>query len=129
MILDECFTDEQIKQMVKEHNLKTADDIQNLLKEMFGKTFETMLEAELQNQLGYSKYDYKNKRTDNSRNGHTPKTVLTNAGEVEIQIPRERNSEFKPVVVKKNQRDVSSIDNQVISMYAKGMSVREKPLE
>jgi transposase-like protein len=76
------FTDEQIKQFIKEGNLKTAQDIQNALKEMFGKTLETMLESELENELGYSKYDYKSKQTDNSRNGHTKKKVLTDSGEI-----------------------------------------------
>jgi putative transposase len=119
------FTDEQIKQFIKERNLKTAPDVQNALKEMFGKTLEAMLESELENELGYSKYDYKNKRTDNSRNGHTKKKVLTDSGEIDILIPRDRKSEFEPMVVKKNQRDVSSIEDQVISMYAKGMTVRD----
>lgn len=119
------FTDEQIKQLIKEHNLKTAQDVQNVLKEIFGKTLETMLESELENELGYSKYDYKSKQTDNSRNGHTKKKVLTDSGNIDIQVPRDRKGEFEPIVVKKNQRDVSSIEDQVISMYAKGMTVRD----
>lgn len=119
------FTDEQIKQFIKEGNLKTAQDVQNALKEMFGKTLETMLESELENELGYSKYDYKSKQTDNSRNGHTKKKIITDSSEMDIQIPRDRKGEFDPIVVKKNQRDVSSIEDQVISMYAKGMTVRD----
>lgn len=119
------FTEDQIKQLIKEHNLKTADDVQNLLKDMFGKTLEAMLTAELDNHLGYSKHDYKNKRTNNSRNGTSTKTIRTNNGDLEIQVPRERNGEFEPVVIQKHQKDVSSIEDQIISMYAKGMTVRD----
>jgi len=119
------FTDEQIKQLIKEKNLKTASDVQNMLKEMFGKTLEQMLEAELENELGYSKYNYKDKKTDNCRNGRTTKKVRSDFGEMTLTIPRDRNSEFEPIVVKKHQNDVSGIEDQIISMYAKGMSVRD----
>jgi len=118
-------TKDQIKQFIKEHNLKTATDVQEALKEMFGETLQQMLEAELENKLGYSKYDYRNKKTDNSRNGHSSKKVRTELGEVELEIPRDRKGEFEPQVVKKHQNDVSSIEDQVISMYAKGMTVRD----
>jgi transposase-like protein len=119
------FTDDQIKQFIKEKNLKTAADVQEALKEMFGQTLQKMLEAELENELGYSRYDYRNKKTDNSRNGHSSKKVRTELGEVELDIPRDRKGEFEPQVVKKHQNDVSSIEDQVISMYAKGMTVRD----
>lgn len=103
------FTDDQIKQFIKENNLKTTADVQEALKEMFGKTLQKMLEAELKNELGYSRYDYRNKKTDNSRNGHSSKKVRTELGEVELEIPRDRKGEFEPQVVKKHQNDVSSI--------------------
>ncbi len=63
-------TDEQIKQLIKEKNLKTVTDVHNALKEMFGETIQRMLEAELENELGYSKYNYKDKKTSNCRNGY-----------------------------------------------------------
>jgi transposase-like protein len=118
-------TEDQIKELIKEKNLKTAADVQDVLKEMFGETLQKMLEAELDNELGYSKYDYRNKNTDNSRNGHSKKRVRTKLGDVELDVPRDRNSEFEPVAVKKHQKDVSGIEDQVISMYAKGMTVRD----
>lgn len=118
-------TDEQIKQLIKEKNLKTVTDVHNALKEMFGETIQRMLEAELENELGYSKYNYKDKKTSNSRNGYSKKDVQTDMGEVQLQVPRDRKGEFEPVVVKKHQNDVSSIEDQVLSMYAKGMSVRD----
>ncbi len=119
------FTDEQIKQLIKDHNLKTAGDVHNMLKEMFGKTLQQMLEAELENELGYSKYNTKDKKTGNSRNGHSAKKVRSDLGEVELSVPRDRDGEFDPIVVKKHQRDVSGIEDQIISMYAKGMTVRD----
>lgn len=118
-------TDEQIKQLIKEKNLKTVTDVHNALKEMFGDTIQRMLEAELENELGYSKYNYKDKKTSNCRNGYSKKDVQTDMGEVQLQVPRDRKGEFEPVVVKKHQNDVSSIEDQVLSMYAKGMSVRD----
>ena len=119
------FNKDQIKDLIKEHNLKTATDVQNMLKNMFGKTLQEMLEAELENELGYSKYNQKARQTDNKRNGYSPKTVRSDFGEIELNIPRDRNGEFEPIAVKKHQRDVSNLDDQIISMYAKGMTVRD----
>jgi len=119
------FTDDQIKELIKQKNLKTAADVQDMLKDMFGKTLEQMLEAELENELGYSKYNYKDKNTDNSRNGCTKKKIRSDLGEIDLTVPRDRNSEFEPMVVKKHQNDVSGIEDQIISMYAKGMTVRD----
>ena len=119
------FTDDQIKQLIKQKNLKTAGDVQEMLKEMFGKTLEHMLEAELENQLGYSKYNYKEKNTENSRNGYSKKKVRSDYGDMDLQIPRDRKSEFEPIVVEKHQNDISGIEDQIISMYAKGMTVRD----
>ena len=79
-------TDEQIKQLIKEKNLKTVTDVHNALKEMFGETIQRMLEAELENELGYSKYNYKDKKTTNSRNGYSRKDVQTDMGEVQESV-------------------------------------------
>lgn len=114
-----------IKELIKESNIKSAKDIQEALKELFADTIQEMLEAELDEELGYSKYDYKNKTTTNSRNGHSSKKVISDLGEMEIKVPRDREGEFEPEVVKKNQRDISGIEDQVLSMYAKGMSTRD----
>lgn len=114
-----------LKSFIKENDLKTATDVQEALKELFAETLQEMLEAEMDNHLGYSKYDYKNKNTANSRNGKAKKRVTSNLGEFELQVPRDRESEFEPQVVKKRQTDVSSIEDQVISMYARGMSTRD----
>jgi transposase-like protein len=122
---------DQLKALIKEYNLKDPKDIQEMLKKLFGDTLQEILEAELDHELGYTKYDYKNKATDNSRNGYSSKTVKSNYGKVDLSIPRDRDGDFEPAVVKKNQTDISSIEDQVLSMYAKGMSTRdiEKHLE
>src|SRR5659263_137282 len=116
---------DQLKALIKEYNLKDPKDIQEMLKKLFGDTLQEMLEAELDHELGYTKYDYKNKATDNSRNGYSSKTVKSNYGKVDLDVPRDRESEFEPAIVKKNQRDISSIEDQVLSMYARGMTTRD----
>ena len=86
---------------------------------MVGEVLENGLEAELDDKLGYTKYDYRNKDTDNSRNGHSVKTVKTSAGEVEIAVPRDRKSEFEPQIIRKNETSLSwDIEEKIISMYA-----------
>ncbi len=119
------FDKETIRRLMKEGKLTDASDISKLLKEQFGEILEEMLEAELDQELGYSKYDYKNKITDNSRNGKRKKTVRTDYGEIEIEVPRDHENEFEPIVVKKNQKDVSGIEDKILSIYAKGMTVRD----
>ena len=84
------------------------------------------LDAELDDELGYSRYDYKNKDTYNSRNGHSSKTLCTSFGDVEISVPRDRKGEFEPHVLKKNQTSISQdIEEKILSMYAKGMTTSD----
>lgn len=107
---------------------KTVEDLtgsNGLLKRLLGSMLEQMLEAELEDYLGYEKHSTLGYNSGNSRNGNTPKTVLSSQGPLEIKVPRDRNGEFSPVVVKKRQTDISSFDEKIISMYAKGMSVRD----
>lgn len=116
---------EVLREMITEGNLKTAGDLQSYLKNMFKDVLQEMLEAELEVELGYSKGDKKNKQTDNRRNGYSEKLVKTQYGEIPIEVPRDRNGEFQPVVVPKNKRDISGIEEQVISLYSRGMSTRD----
>ena len=96
------------------------DDIQELFKGTIAEFMENGLEAELGDQLGYSRYEYKNKDTDNSRNGRSSKTLRTSFGDVEISVPRDRKSEFEPKVLRKNQTSVSQdIEEKILSMYAR----------
>ena len=108
---------------LKEGNPITAEEINNMFKDAFKDVFKGIFEAELEEELGYSKYDYSNSTGENYRNGSYPKTLKSDiAGEFEVEIPRDRNGEYEPKIVKKYQRDISSIDDKILSMYAKGMS-------
>ena len=104
-------------------NIDSMDGIQNLFRETIAEFMENGLEAELNEDLGYSKYDYKNKATDNSRNGHSSKNLRTSFGDVEVSVPRDRIGEFEPQLLKKNQTSISQdIEEKILSMYAKGMT-------
>ena len=93
---------------------------------MVGEVLENGLEAELDDELGYSKYDYRNKDTENSRNGYSRKSVKTSAGSVEIAVPRDRNGEFEPQIIKKNETSLTGdIEEKILSMYAKGMTTND----
>lgn len=116
---------EDIQKLIETYQIKTVGDIQEAIKDLFGKTMQNLLEAELETSLGYAKHDYANKDTDNSRNGYSPKTVQTEHGPVQLQIPRDRLGRFEPALIKKHQRDCSSIEENVISMYATGISTRD----
>lgn len=92
---------------------------------MFKDALQEMLETELETELGYSKGDRENKQTDNRRNGYTEKTIKTQFGETKLEVSRDRNGEFEPIVVPKNKRDISGIEEKAISLYARGMSTRD----
>ena len=113
----------KIRELLQASNISSMEDIQNLFKETIAEFMENGLEAELDDELGYSKYDYRNKDTDNSRNGHSSKTLRTSFGEVGMSIPRDRMGEFEPQLLKKNQTSVSQdIEEKILSMYSKGMT-------
>ncbi len=116
---------EQLRQLIKERDMKTATDVHEMIKDLFGEVLQEILEAELDNSLGYEKNDRENKKTSNSRNGYTKKKVTGHLGDMTISVPRDRHGEFEPVVVPKHSRDVSAIEGQILSMYAKGMSTRD----
>ena len=116
----------KIRELLQARNISSMDDIQNLFKETIAEFMENGLDAELDEELGYSKYDYQNKDTDNSRNGHSSKTLRASFGEVDVSIPRDRKGEFEPQLLKKNQASVSQdIEEKILSMYAKGMSTSD----
>jgi putative transposase len=119
------FSREQVKAFVRDNNLKTMADVQSALKELFADTLQEMLEAELEHDLGYAKHDMTRKETTNSRNGRSKKRITSEYGEQEISVPRDRNGEFEPLIVKKHQTSVMGIEEQIIALYAKGVSTRE----
>ncbi len=97
---------EKIRELLQLANVGSMDDIHELFKETIGEFMENGLEAELDEELGYSKYDYRDKATDNSRNGHSSKKLKTSYGEIEIETLRDRKCEFEPQLIKKNQTSV-----------------------
>lgn len=115
----------KLKELIAEYGIKDMKDVHDFVKMLTAETIQAALDAELENELGYSKYDYKNKQTSNSRNGYSSKTVQGSMGEMEIDIPRDRNGEFDPQLVKKHQTDISSIEDKVIFLYSQGVSTRE----
>jgi transposase-like protein len=107
---------------------KSMDDFfgkEGIFARLFANTIETMLESELSEELGYEPYEAKGKNSGNSRNGHYPKKVRTSAGETTIQVPRDRNGDYEPQVVKKHVANTNELEDKIIAMYAKGMSVRD----
>ena len=117
---------EKILNFVHEMGADGIEDLQDVYKMMIGAVLEGGLEAELDDQLGYSKYDYRNKEVDNSRNGFSKKTLKTSFGETDISVPRDRNGDFEPQLVKKNQTTLTGdIEEKILSMYAKGMTTKD----
>lgn len=116
----------KIRELLDMSNITSMDDIQNLFKETIAEFMEEGLETELDDELGYSRYDYRSKNTENSRNGHSRKTLRTSFGDVEVAVPRDRKGEFEPQLLKKNQTSISQdIEEKILSMYAKGMTTSD----
>ena len=117
---------EKIRELLQIGGISSMEDIQNLFKETIAEFMENGLDAELDDELGYSRYDYRNKNTENSRNGHSSKTLRTSFGDVEVSVPRDRKGEFEPQLLKKNQTSISQdIEEKILSMYAKGMTTSD----
>jgi putative transposase len=117
---------EQLLTLLSALNVNKVEDFQGLYKDMVGAFLESGLEAELEDELGYSKYDYRIKETDNRRNGHSKKRLATTDGELELKVPRDRNGDFEPKLVKKHQTSLTGeIEEKIISLYAKGMTVSD----
>ena len=112
-----------ISALIDEYGIETAEDIQTALRDLLGGTIKTMMEAEMNEHLGYESYERSG--GDNYRNGTKSKKVRSAYGEFEIDVPQDRNSSFEPKVVKKRQKDISEIDQKIISMYARGMTTRQ----
>lgn len=115
-----------ISQLLQEYDIETAEDIQDALKDLLGGTIKEMMEAEMDEHLGYEKSQRVN-RSDHTdyRNGTKQKQVNTSYGSMTIDVPQDRDSTYEPQIVKKRQKDISSIDQKIISMYAKGMTTRQ----
>ena len=109
--------------LIQEYDIKTAEDIQDALKDLLGSTIQAILEAEMDEHLGYEPYE--RSENSNSRNGKKSKTIRSKYGEMEIDVPQDRESSFEPKIVRKRQKDISGIEDKIIAMYAKGLTTRE----
>ena len=117
---------ESLRNIMKGLDVKNFDDLKDVFKLMVGEMLENGLEGELDDELGYTKYDYRNKEGENSRNGYSKKTLKTSFGETEIKVPIDRDGEFEPQLVKKNQTTLTGdIEEKILSMYAKGMTTSD----
>lgn len=115
--------DKTIKELAKDCH--TVEDVHDLLKDLFKDTLQQLLEAEMDGHLGYHKHNVEGNNTGNSRNGYSHKTIQTKFGKTEIELPRDRNGEFEPKVVGKYEKTSNQLEEQIIAMYAKGMSTRD----
>ncbi|MFN3223581.1 IS256 family transposase [Bacillus licheniformis] len=111
--------------ILEKYQPETVEDMQNALKDIFGPMFESMLKGEMNHHLGYESNNKEEKKTTNRRNGYGKKAIKTSSGEVNIQVPRDRDGTFEPQLVPKRKKDVSAIEDKVLSMYARGMSQRD----
>ena len=112
-----------IQQLLQEYDIETAEDIQDALKDLLGGTIKEMMEAEMDDHLGYQKSERSD--SDDYRNGYKSKRVNSSYGSMDIDVPQDRKSTFEPQIVKKRQKDISDIDQKIISMYAKRMTTRQ----
>lgn len=112
-----------IHQLLEEYDIQTAEDIQDALKDLLGGTIKEMMKAEMDDHLGYGRSERSD--TDDYRNGYKRKRVNSSYGSMEIDVPQDRKSTFHPQIVRKRQKDISDIDQKIISMYAKGMTTRQ----
>lgn len=112
-----------IAQMIEMYDIKDTKDIQEALKDLLGSTIQSMLESEMDEHLGYSSYERSD--NENSRNGKKTKKLRSHNGEIEIEVPQDRDSSFEPVLVPKRTKDISEIENKIIRMYARGMTTRQ----
>ena len=117
---------ENLRNIMNGLDVKSFEDLKDVFKLMVGEMLENGLEGELDDELGYTKYDYRHKEGANSRNGYSKKTLKTSFGETEIKVPRDRDGEFEPQLVKKNQTTLTGdIEEKILSMYAKGMTTSD----
>ena len=120
---EEAERKELVDGFLKSVEVKDPAELQKLIKEMMRQVVESSLEGELEEELGYTRYDYRNKETENSRNGYSKKTLHTDMGDMNISIPRDRKGVFEPQLVPKHTNTLSQdMEAKIISMYAKGMT-------
>lgn len=120
---------EVIRQLIKESNFTNTTDVMDAIKDMFKDVLQEIMEAELDTELGYNKQERRSDESEtknkNYRNGYSKKTVKTQLGEVDINVPRDRNGEFEPQIIGKYQRNADGMEEKILSLYAAGMSTKD----
>jgi transposase-like protein len=116
---------ELMRDYVRGQNFTSTAEVLEAMKEMFKDVVQEVLEAEMDDHLGYDRYDVSEKKGTNSRNGYSKKTIKSELGEVEIAVPRDRAGEFDAKIVPKYQRNVTGIEDKILSLYSKGMTTRD----
>jgi len=122
------FSQASVQQFLRESEAKTVEDVQAALKELFSGALQAMLEGEFNHHLGYEKNDSEARlaaSTSNRRNGHTDKSVRSEYGDLALSVPRDRDGSFEPLIVRKRQKTITGIEDQIVALYAKGVSCRE----
>ena len=113
------------KAILEEYQPTSVQEMQDALRDIFGPMFEAMLQGEMDGHLGYKSNDRGAKASPNRRNGYTDKTVKTSMGDIGVRTPRDREGSFKPEIIPKRTKDVSGIEDKILSMYARGLSQRD----
>jgi len=123
--LEQIIDRKEMRKSLMENDIHTLEDVEDIISDMEKMIIEEMLQGEMDAHLGYPKYDYENKDTDNSRNGYSSKEVRGKVGSFRIDVPRDRKSEFEPQIVNKRQKDISKIEDIVLALYQKGLTTRD----
>lgn len=116
---------DQLRQIIADNNITNVADVYSFLKDGFKDILQELMEAEMDATLGYEKNQKGDSDIENKRNGYSTKTVKSQYGEIPLEIPRDRNGEFEPKLIPKYQRDISGIEEKIISLYARGLSTRD----
>lgn len=121
---------EVIKELIREQKFSNTTEVMEAIKDMFRDVLQEIMEAELETELGYEKQERRAKNVENEvlknyRNGYSQKTVKTQLGEVEINIPRDRNGKYEPQIIEKYSRNADGMEEKILSLYAAGMSIRD----
>ena len=114
-----------LRKLIDERGIRDMEGVQALVKELTSGLIQEIMDAELEDELGYSKYDYRNKQTENSRNGYFKKTVSSSQGEIALNVPRDRKGEYEPGIVPKHKKDISDIEDKILFLYSQGTSTRD----
>ena len=116
---------EVLRNYIKEQQFGSSGDVLVAMKEMFRDVLQEALEAEMDDELGYGKHDVAGNNSGNSRNGSYKKTLKSELGAVELSIPRDRNGDFEPKIIPKNERTADGIEDKILALYAAGMTTRD----